>query len=796
MAKILVQQSDFRYGELDRFIVSKYDTQTTGQLYARSGMAYLQNFFVNKYGTLSRRYGTKFIAEVKDSTKKTRLIPFSIGVQESYVVELGNGYIRIYSENGIEKDQYNNIIELATPYAESDIDTIYNWRKGGSILYIVHPKYAPYELVREKKTGYNVWTFQKVKFKLQLDSFNKPIYSGTPTTTSKWQQATGSRMELILETLNDTTFTGTITSGTNTITTASSYFTSAMVGSIVTGSGIPANTSIVSITNATTALLSNNATSSGAITVTKKNNIITSNNQANYTFQSGVVYRLTYIGASGLNTNQIRVAYIKTTSSGNTAYYQQIGGNITEAGDEAGVPKKTPLPLWEIEYGYDDSEFPSCVCISDQRLFLGSGGEIIGSRLTDYSDFGIYEDSVSATSPLKVGVYRDNFNNFNWLVDNDTVMYAGTDAEVFRLVKSQSSADNSINLAANALLQETGSAKLPPVMIGSYFLFLERSGKKFRVATYKTQIQFLESMELTETNREILAGGVKRIIYQSNPNNLIFLVKNNGEVATCSFNVSPSTYSSNLYTGGWARIKMDNGLVEDVCVIPSSTTGRDDVYFLVNRTINGQTKRYIERYNDLTLLTDTQQATNFLDCIITVNTPFTIREVDGKKQIGGFDRLSNTEVYVIFNNNDIRSKRTITSDGYVQLEQIEETNLDNITSITCGLPFETKATIPPIEIFFDGRYSSRGEVIRAVDIKVMYQNSILCDIYNRLDKLEMEGKSFNNSDVLETQDAFVFEYKTNINGTKTKRNTYFTLKVRDSIPLPCNVMNIEYYAEI
>lgn len=724
MAKILVQQTDFKYGELDKFILSKYDAQATSQLYARSGMMYLQNFFVNKYGSLSRRYGTKFIAEVQSSNKKTRLIPFSIGIQESYIIELGDQYIRIYSENGIEKDQNNNVIELTTPYLESDIDTIYNWRKGGSILYITHPKYHPYELVREKKTGYNIWTLQKVKFKLQLDSSGTPIYCGTPTTTSKWQQATGSRMELILQQISG-------------------------------------------------------------------QEIITSNNQMNYNFESGVVYRLAYIGASGLNANQMRVAYIKTTSSGNTATYQQLGGKITAAGDEAGVPKQTPLPLWEIEYGYDDSEFPSCVCVSDQRLFFGSGGEIVGSRLTDYSDFGIYEESVSQSSPLKIGVYRDNFNNFNWLVDNDTVMYAGTDSEIFRIVKSQSSADNSINLAANALLQDTGSAKLPPVMIGSYFLFLERNGLKFRVATYKTQLQFIESSELTETNRSILAEGVKRIIYQTNPNNLIMLVKNNGEVAVCGF-----AATSGIYFGGWARIKMDDGFIEDACVIPSKSTGRDDVYFIVRRTINGETKRYIEKYNDKTLLYETHEAINFLDCSITVNAPFNIQENNGVKYVGGFDRLKGQSVYVIFNGTDIRTKRTITSDGRIAIEQIEETNLDNITSITCGLSFETFATMPPVDIFFDGRYSSKGEKVDAVDIKVMYQNSVLCDLYDRLGKLAMEAKSLNNNDVLETQEAFIFEYKNRVIGTKTKRNTFFKLKVRESIPLPCNIMGIEYYAEI
>ena len=724
MTKILFQQNDFKYGELDKFIYSKYDAQTTNQLYSKSGMAYIQNFFVNKYGSLSRRYGTKFIAEVKNNNKKTRIIPFSIGMQESYFIELGDQYIRVYSENGIEKDQNNNIIELTTPYLQEHIDTIYNWKKGGSILYITHPKYAPYELIREKKTGYNIWTFQKVKFKLQLDSNNIPIYCGTPTTTSKWQQATGSRMELILGIVNT-------------------------------------------------------------------QQIITSNNQSNYNFVNNVIYRLTYIGAKDTNINQLRVAYIKTTGTGNSVTYQLMGGKITPAGDETGVPKQTPLPLWEIEYGYDESEFPSCVCVSDQRLYFGSGGEMVGSRLTDYSDFGIYEETVGQASPLKIGVFRDNLNNFNWLVDSDTVLYAGTDYEIFRLVKSTASADSSINFSANALLQDTGSAKLPPVLIGSFFLFLERNGLKFRVATYKTQDQFISSSELTETNRNILIEGVKRIVYQTNPNNLIFLIKNNGEVAVCGFSIA-----NGVYFGGWARIKMDDGFIEDACVIPSKTTGRDDVYFIVKRTINNIEQRYIEKYNDKTLLYETHNAENFLDCSITINTPFNITETDGIKYISGFNQLKGKSVYVIFNNNDIRQKRLVTTDGKIKIESTEEVNLSNIVSITCGLSFETFATIPPIDVFFEGRYSSKGEKVDAVDIKIMYQNSILCDIYDRNNKLAIEGRSLNNDDILETQDAFIYEYKTRIIGTKTKRNTYFTLKVRDAIPLPCNIMEIQYYAEI
>jgi hypothetical protein len=53
---------------------------------------------------------------------------------------------------------------------------------------------------------------------------------------------------------------GATTSGSPTITSATGAFSAADVGASVTGAGIPAGTTIVSVTNATTAVLSANAT--------------------------------------------------------------------------------------------------------------------------------------------------------------------------------------------------------------------------------------------------------------------------------------------------------------------------------------------------------------------------------------------------------------------------------------------------------------------------------------------------------------------------------------------------------
>ena len=59
----------------------------------------------------------------------------------------------------------------------------------------------------------------------------------------------------------------------------------------------------------------------------------------------------------------------------------------------------------------------------------------------------------------------------------------------------------------------------------------------------------------------------------------------------------------------------------------------------------------------------------------------------------------------------------------------------------------------------------------------------------------MSGRSLNNDDILSIEESFVFEYKQRIIGGKTKRNTFFSLKVKDGLPLPCNILGIEYYAE-
>lgn len=64
----------------------------------QSGLALCKNFITKPQGPAENRAGFKFVNEVKDSTKITRLIPFTYSTTQTMVIELGAGYFRFHTQ--------------------------------------------------------------------------------------------------------------------------------------------------------------------------------------------------------------------------------------------------------------------------------------------------------------------------------------------------------------------------------------------------------------------------------------------------------------------------------------------------------------------------------------------------------------------------------------------------------------------------------------------------------------------------------------------------------------------------
>ena len=205
----------FAGGELSPEMFGRIDDQKF-----QTGAAKMRNFIALPQGPAVNRPGTKFVREVKDSTKKTRLISFTYSTTQTMVLEFGEGYIRFHTQgetllagtgaayNGATPYVVGDMVsyggsnyycilastgnlttnvtywflisspayEIPSPYLEADLFDIHHVQSS-DVLTLVHPNYAPREL---RRLGATKWTLVKIPF---VPSVTTP--SGVAVTASR-----------------------------------------------------------------------------------------------------------------------------------------------------------------------------------------------------------------------------------------------------------------------------------------------------------------------------------------------------------------------------------------------------------------------------------------------------------------------------------------------------------------------------------------------------------------------------------------------------------------------------------
>jgi len=139
--------TNFTAGELSPRLDGRTDLQKYFQ-----GCKTLQNMVIHPHGGATRRPGTKFIAETK-SNGEARLIPFEFSTTQTYVLEFGNTYMRVYKDGGQVLNS-GTVVEISTPYSAAEANEL-KFTQSADILYIVHPSHQPRKLSRSSHTS---WT--------------------------------------------------------------------------------------------------------------------------------------------------------------------------------------------------------------------------------------------------------------------------------------------------------------------------------------------------------------------------------------------------------------------------------------------------------------------------------------------------------------------------------------------------------------------------------------------------------------------------------------------------------------
>ena len=528
-------------------------------LYGRIDMAKYQvalrkcdNFIVRQYGGVENRPGTQFIAAAKYPDRKSRLIPFQFSTIQTYALEFGHQYMRVIKDGALVLDSSNVIYELAMPYGEDDIFGI-KFTQSADVLTLVHPAYPPKELRRHAHDNWEI---------VDVETKNGPF-----------------------EDINvDDTITvySSATTGTVTLTASSAIFGTEQVGKLF--------------------YLEQPAIDSVPVWETSKTTVVNDVRRADSNY-----YRANTAGKTGT----LRPSHTEGMSwdgwGGDTGIqweYLHSGfgiAKITAVGTDgktatATVVSRIPENVvgsskasykwakfaWNSVNGY-----PATVTYYQQRLYFaastGFPQTIWASRTGDYKDFG-------KSNPIQ---------------DDDRIIftYAGRQVNEIRhlidigsLVALTSGGEYVIGGDQNKVLTPSaftfssqgsnGSSNLPPIAVANIALFIQEKGSVVRDLAYSFDVDGYQGSDLTIlANHLFQRHSVVDWSFCIVPYSSAFCVRDDGKLLVL-------TYLRDQQVFAWAP-QSSAGKYESTCCI--SEGDEDAVYFIVNRTINGQTKRYIER---------------------------------------------------------------------------------------------------------------------------------------------------------------------------------------------------------
>jgi len=199
MANVRIFQRSFAGGEVTPELFGRIDDAKF-----QTGLALCRNFVTKPHGPAENRAGFAFVREVKDSSKKVKLIPFTFSTTQTMVLEFGHKYIRFHtmgatllagspaaysggtayvvgdlvSRGGVNYYCIANTTgntppnatywyplpseayEIPTPYEEADLFDLH-YVQSADVLTIVHPNHAPREL---RRLGATKWILVPISF--------------------------------------------------------------------------------------------------------------------------------------------------------------------------------------------------------------------------------------------------------------------------------------------------------------------------------------------------------------------------------------------------------------------------------------------------------------------------------------------------------------------------------------------------------------------------------------------------------------------------------------------------------
>ena len=231
--------------------------------------------------------------------------------------------------------------------------------------------------------------------------------------------------------------------------------------------------------------------------------------------------------------------------------------------------------------------YPAAIALHDSRvIYAGTASNpssLWGSYSNDFQNFkqGAYDaDSWFFTLASTTG------GQIQWIVSK-TALLIGTTLDEWSMAASDSTrpiTPTNVNVRQQS---HYGSSIVGAQIINDTILYIQRMSRKIRELVYTWASESWVSNDVTALSEHTTRTGILETAYQRVPDAILWFVRGDGQLVSM-------TYEREQQVVGFAR-HLTDGVFESVATI-NGINGEDEVYVLVKRTINGSTKRYVERF--------------------------------------------------------------------------------------------------------------------------------------------------------------------------------------------------------
>jgi|GEM_PF-944537 len=638
-------KNDFSGGEFAPIAESRVDFQRHP-----SGCRVLENFLPLVVGAAVRRPGTSFIASTRHPDKESVLIPFQYSTEQAYVLEFGDLYVRFYRNDGplLEStktitgataanpvvitanshgyndgddveisgiagmtelngrrfrvankaantfeltDMHGNDIDgtgytayssggtssrvytLTTTYQEQDLTGL-KYAQKADVLYVTHTEYVPRKLERWGATN---WT-------LAIVDFEDGPYLPTNTSQATLAKSATSGAGITISSSTSKTVTGAANNGSGAIRITSSAH-GWKTGDRVDIAGVTGTTEA----NGTWTVIRVNANTFDLAGSTFANAYVANGTITPHIFEATDVGRLIRIQDSST------WGYAKITAYGSAV---SVTADVLSA-----FGATTAVTTWRLGLYSTGGGYPSCVTFFEGRLFFGgcplAPTRVDGSMSQAYENFAPSSTAsvVSDDNAVSYSLDSGDVNNVLWLKDDEKGLLAGTKGGEWLIrASSQSVALTPTNVNAKRATTYGSYENAQPVRTGKDVLFVQRKRQKLRNMNYTYEIDGFDAGDLTLLSPHIGQKLFGQMAFQSEPEGWVWCTRADGQMPTLMYERGESKigWARQLFGGFQDEDQIRHSKAESVCVVPDPNDARDEVWFIVNRHIDGQTERYVE----------------------------------------------------------------------------------------------------------------------------------------------------------------------------------------------------------